>query len=332
MRILFFVTIQLVWLCNLVSNSYAQDAQFTQFFAARLWHNPAFTGIESQGSVLVGYRNQWSSLPGSFRTSILSADFRLGKTNHGLGLVVVQDNAGADWLQTNWYLGSYAYHLPISRKWQIGMGLQAGAVIRNFGIGGLVLQDQLRAGGGNSQDPLAGLNQQNTNFALNLAGLAYSDKLWAGISAANIIRQTIAGTDGSVWARRYMASFGMKIPLIKPSGQTNQRNKEPDIALMPAALFRVQGIGRQLDVGCYGQYQNVLAGLWYRGLPVINSKNGIIGQSALALHAGLRWEDFTFGYSYDINLTRIGAGNSHEIMAAYVFGRTSYQSMPCPRF
>lgn len=51
----------------LYSDANAQDPEFTQFYAAPVYTNPAMAGTGScngGGRVVLNYRNQWPSLPG----------------------------------------------------------------------------------------------------------------------------------------------------------------------------------------------------------------------------------------------------------------------------
>lgn len=53
---------------------YAQDPEFTQFYANPLYLNPAFAGSQRCPRVALNYRNQWPALSGTFVTSSASYD------------------------------------------------------------------------------------------------------------------------------------------------------------------------------------------------------------------------------------------------------------------
>ena len=55
----------------------AQDPQFSQFYAAPLYLNPAFAGSSQQGRVGLNYRNQWPGIDANFTTVSAFADFYL---------------------------------------------------------------------------------------------------------------------------------------------------------------------------------------------------------------------------------------------------------------
>jgi hypothetical protein len=60
----------IIGLCGLLTCMAAvgQDYQFTQFYAAPVNLNPAFTGNTTQSRLVMNYRNQWTAIPGAFVT------------------------------------------------------------------------------------------------------------------------------------------------------------------------------------------------------------------------------------------------------------------------
>jgi type IX secretion system PorP/SprF family membrane protein len=86
----------------------AQDPHFSQFFANRVYLNPAYAGLDPGWTVTMNYRNQWFGIPDgdistfnqSFRTYQVTADlqvpcmFGLDDVNGGFALSVFRDEAG----------------------------------------------------------------------------------------------------------------------------------------------------------------------------------------------------------------------------------------------
>src|SRR6267154_6308565 len=78
----------------------AQDAQFSQFYAAPLYLNPAFAGATGQARVGLNYRNQWPAIDANFNTISAYADFYIEEKNSGVGVIITKDREGLLGLQS----------------------------------------------------------------------------------------------------------------------------------------------------------------------------------------------------------------------------------------
>lgn len=91
-----------------------------QFFQNRYLANPAMAGFETGTRVNLGYRNQWSSIPGSPVDQNFTLDHRTNKV--GTGFSVINAKAG-DLSHTKVY-GTFSYALPLndgSSKFHFGL-------------------------------------------------------------------------------------------------------------------------------------------------------------------------------------------------------------------
>ena len=68
----------------------AQDPQFTQFYAAPTYLNPAFAGTTTQSRISGNYRLQWPGIPGAFRVENIAFDRYLPSINSGMGFLMTQ--------------------------------------------------------------------------------------------------------------------------------------------------------------------------------------------------------------------------------------------------
>lgn len=319
---------------------WAQDTQFTQFFAAPLYHNPAFTGANLNGRLAASYRHQWPALEGSFVSHLFSFDIFSPKQNSGFGFLIANDNAGVTRLRSTQVGALYAYRTPISPKWRLSAGANVGLGNRNINFNNLVFGDQLVQEGriGASVDPLKNAGDSKTYLDLSGGLLVYSKHMWLAVSAAHVNRPNQGlGERIEKLPVRYMLTAGMQIPL---DDETMLGIHQKPRVLTPAVLFKQQGPFRQVDLGFYVNYNPLLVGVWYRGLPVIQSVQGAFNHDAISVMLGLRQDNLTIGYSYDINLSGIAPvySGSHEISITYEFRTEALKKqsgpkthgLPCP--
>src|SRR5437870_11310543 len=87
----------------------AQDPQFSQFYAAPLYLNPAFAGSTNQGRAGVNYRNQWPAIDANFTTFSAFADFYLEDYNSGVGAILTRDYVNLVGVQNISFAAQYSY-------------------------------------------------------------------------------------------------------------------------------------------------------------------------------------------------------------------------------
>lgn len=108
-----------------MSKSQAQiDPLGSVYFQNQYLANPAMAGLKKGLRLNLGYRQQWSSMPGSPQTQSLTGDY--GFSNRvGLGINLYNDQAGL--LKQTRVMGTYAYHLPVGDEdQQLNFGLSLG--------------------------------------------------------------------------------------------------------------------------------------------------------------------------------------------------------------
>jgi type IX secretion system PorP/SprF family membrane protein len=121
----------------------AQDPQFSQFYAAPLYLNPAFAGSTQQGRVGMNYRNQWPSIDANFTTISAYADFYLEDYNSGLGAIFTRDYANVLGLQNTGFGIQYAYQLKITKNISLRPGVQVSVNSRSIDYTRLIFGDQI---------------------------------------------------------------------------------------------------------------------------------------------------------------------------------------------
>ena len=108
--ILYSVGILIFWVYAGLAK--AQDVQYSQFYAAPLYLNPALTGGSELTRIGVNYRNQWPGLDQSFNSYSFYIDHYVFDYNSGIGLIFNGNQESMANLSTNEIGLSYALQAP----------------------------------------------------------------------------------------------------------------------------------------------------------------------------------------------------------------------------
>lgn len=319
----------------------AQDAQFSQFYAMPLYLNPGFTGTAQQHRVNSIHRIQWPSLPKAFTTSAISYDYNMRHLNSGFGLMVQRDKAGTGGLMSTNVGGFYAYKIQLEKGWIISPGLQFSYTMRNLDFSQLTMHDQLAFNAGSlpsTSDPDVRKVQGVGYFDFGTGLLVYNKTTWFGASVyhLNEPNQSFIHQDDRLPAK-YSVHGGVRIPLYN-----GPMERERISSLAPSFIYKKQGEFQQLDLGMHFHYNPIMAGFWYRGVPLVKNDYDYLRQDAVSFLFGLRFDQFEVGYSYDFTVSSMGpaSGGSHEVAIMYQFNaakssrkvKRKEKFIPCPTF
>jgi hypothetical protein len=119
-------------LIGAVIEARSQDPQFSQFYAAPLYLNPAFAGSAESARVGINYRNQWPSYPTNFVTYSGYFDYFFEDYNSGVGILLLSDVEGLAGLKTNSVVLQYSYQLRITDNLIFRPGLQGSYTMQNI--------------------------------------------------------------------------------------------------------------------------------------------------------------------------------------------------------
>ena len=125
----------------------AQDAQFTQFYAAPTYLSPAFAGTSLQSRFSMIHRMQWPSIPGAFTTYAAAYDQYLSEAKSGIGVIMLHDRSGSGALRYSSVTAQYAYEIELKRKVYLRPALEFGFVNHAVDFSRLTFGDQLARGG-----------------------------------------------------------------------------------------------------------------------------------------------------------------------------------------
>lgn len=332
-----------------VSVSRAQDVHFTQFNAAPLTINPAFTGaFQGDWRASAVYRDQWRSALGNaaFKTYAASFDMPIIRDISvddylAAGIQVYNDQAGDLNLNNFSAMLSVAYHkfLGGDGKKALTVGLQGGYYQKSFDLSKAYFGDEFNEGywqqGTSMEYPY--LNTRVQGYVVN-AGLAWSHVISNNFSyvigaGVNNINQPLES-----FSKRPLAKdVGLGMRLTGQVGAIIGINER--FSLRPAVLYQSQATAMELIGGNEFHYKlgedydlptsvAVFLGGWYRY------------QDAIMVNAGVEWKGFRVGVAYDYNTsdlkTSTNGNGGFEIMIRYIkpslidFSRKLLY--PCARF
>ncbi|HNU43369.1 MAG TPA: type IX secretion system membrane protein PorP/SprF [Cyclobacteriaceae bacterium] len=322
------------------ANLLAQDPQFSQYYAAPLYLNPAFTGTSEDHRFIANYRNQWPNAAHGFVTYAFSYDVNLNHYNSGIGFLATVDQAGTAGMRSSQLNFLYSYKWNVLSKWVISAGLNFGYASRSIDLNRLIFGDQLQfdSDGNVPTDDQALFNLGNTHyFDFNSGVLAYNKNFWFGFSAShlNTPNRSLIDQEAEVPVK---TSFhgGVRIPLYG-----GPFKKEHISVLAPSFVYKKQGHFDQLDLGLHFLYDPIMMGVWYRGIPLQQNVKDNISQDAMVVVLGFQFERIELGYSYDFTVSELGpmSGGAHEVavkykleMAAQIKTKRKDKFIPCPTF
>lgn len=327
----------------------AQDPQFSQFYAAPLYLNPAFAGSTGQARIGTNYRNQWPAINANFNTISAFGDFYVESKNSGVGVIINHDREGLLGLQSTSIGAIYAYELKITKGLSFRPGVQASIYNRSINFDKLTFGDQFNAATGQvvSSRSVEGLNSGQSKFFpdFTFGGLFYSKNGWFGVTAAHITQpnQSLAGQPDNL-PRKISAHAGWKFYLTPGTMGQGFYHKASERSITPTFQYRHQGQFDQMDLGVYYTFEPIIIGTWYRGIPFRNV-NGIINNESVVLLIGFTKKGdkdiLNIGYSYDYTISKLGpsSGGAHEFSIVYSWSTRDPRKppkdklfIPCPDF
>ena len=168
-------------------NLFAQDPEFTQFYANPLYLNPAFAGTARCPRVNLNYRNQWPAISGTYVTYSASYDQHFDALAGGLGLLVTNDKAGQGTLTTTNVAAMYSYQLNINREFSMKFGFQAAYFQKSIDWSKLTFGDMIdeRRGFVYNTNEVPGLSKKS-NVDLSVGLLGYSKRYFFGFAAHHL--------------------------------------------------------------------------------------------------------------------------------------------------
>jgi type IX secretion system PorP/SprF family membrane protein len=329
----------------------AQDIHFSQFYLSPLNLNPALTGVMNCNSrITANYRNQWASIlkANAFSTYSVSYDTKIpvGRYDYwGIGGTFWGDRAGSSEFQTLQarLSGSYAKRMGGYRQKShyLVAGMDAGVSQRSIDPGRLLWGSQWDGRGGGDPNLPSGEAIFRDNFMfmdLNAGLLWFSTwdaetNFYIGGAFHHINRANVTFYDNS----QFSAPLYSRI-----TGHAGGEFMLTDrIGMVPGVITMFQGPSWQLNTGTSVKFllgnsrfnhQAFHLGTWVR---VANRPNGQLVDAAI-LSTRFDNNNFTLGFSYDVNLSSLQAVSNNngafEFALQYKLCGNERRGVYCPNF
>ncbi len=321
-----------------------QDIQFSQFYTAALYQNPAFAGSAHFDRAMFHQRLQWPKLDGKYTTSMFSYDKFFRRYSSGFGLMVLQDFQGASNISSTEVHFQYAYEVFLNSKFTFRPGIQLGVGQRYLNYNDFVFPRNLDDNGFIPGSSKPESNNRIIYPDVSSGALVYSDNLWIGYSAHHINRpnQSFLG-DIIKYPIKHAFTGGYKILMHKHLNLNYQGEDPINFTITPTFHYKFQGKSDQLDLGIYAMYDWLVLGFWYRGIPFKTyEKLSYLNNESYVALGGVRFGKFTVNYSYDFSVSKIGwigqTGGAHEINLTFINQnkqkkkKKTMKRLPCPDF
>ena len=328
----------------------AQDIHFSQFYLSPLNLNPALTGVMNCNVRLVAnYRNQWSSVlqQNAFNTYSASYDQRIavGRYDYfGIGGTFWGDKAGESEFATLQGKLSASYSKKLggyrSKAHYLVFGAEIGLTQRsvqfqnlrwgNQGIGGMF--------DGTIDPGETGFTDPNLIYADVSAGLLWftilddASNFYIGGAYHHLNRADQSFNDQNF--EQLYSKF-----TIHAGGEFLLNSK---IGLLPGVVTFFQGPSFQLNTGTSLKFllgnsrtnsQSFQIGAWMR---ISNHFQESVTADAFILSTKFDYNDFSFGFSYDINVSSLSAASNSqgafEFSTVYKICGSEKRSVYCPNF
>lgn len=309
----------------------AQDYNMSQILDMHTFLNPANAGLNSNIMAGLAYRQQWSNISKPFSTAILDINGRIltqGTTGSalGLGLLVINDVAGVNKLNTLNAQLALMGKVLINEKQNISAGVLGGIMQRKIG-GDLTWSDQYDDYGYNPAIPGDVLKTDKRLVPDVGAGLQWS--YGRGSS-------TLSSND-ALGIQLGMVFYHLNKPDIGFQEKNDQRYirglfhgtigigiKNTPLQLNPQWLVQFQGPSRMYYTGAKIKYllqeQSKYTGFLFSRC--LNVGGYYRFNDAVVMLLQIEWDNFAFGISYDVTVSdlsaKAGSQGSFEVNFKYI--------------
>lgn len=294
---------------------YCQDFHFSNLHENLFKLNPAMITHTKKLTINLSYRNQW---PGTsdfinYDGGIFYSSERLKSTG---GLHILNDNQGKGIINTTTIALFYAYKTKVGRQFDFAAGLNGSYNIYNANFSELEYENM-----GSPNIPV----NENLKFFDFSAGVEFgiNEQTWLGISVSHITN--IAASSHLSLNRKFNFSYSGRYNLNSSYGQQ-------EIYIEPLVVASIQNKFTELLYGGRIKYEIIYGGIYLR-------QNFKFQMDALIILLGTSFKNWSFFYTYDINLSGVNSRftklAAHEVTFLYDLEykekRNKKRAIKCPK-
>ncbi len=322
----------------------AQDIHFTQFKAAPLILNPAFTGnFSGQFRASAIYRDQWRSVTSPFKTYAVSVDAPLvNDLSHddylAGGLQLYNDRAGDGNLSNLSVLASVAYHKFLGTKQDktLSVGFQGGYSQKSIDLTKLYFPNEFNNGGFDPGTSGEAMNNKVSYVTIN-AGIAWSHAVSSGFGYTIGVGANNLNQPQESLRKQRNSDVGLGMRYTAQVGA--QAFLSEKFSLRPAVLYQSQATATELVAG--NEFHLIVGNPEFRDFTTAVFLGGYYrSNDAIMVNAGVEFKGLRVGVSYDYNTSNLKTASNgnggFEISLTYIapdpldFARKLIY--PCSRF
>jgi type IX secretion system PorP/SprF family membrane protein len=293
----------------------AQDASFSQPYAAPLYLNPAYSGVAEFSRIGASFRYQWAQLGEPYTTTSFYADHYFSGFKSGVGFSAVSDRQAGGAMVNSVVGASYAYNLRLAEKTFMRFGIQASLGVASANAAKLVFPDMLNPSGAVlSTEPYA--SEQRTYFDMAVGGVFSHGIFFAGAAMHHLMGSPSVEVLGQpvVTPRKLTLHAGCNIPVSMgnsySSGRYYQSSEDDALTLSPNIIYWMQGVYSAYAAGAYANVRGFSLGFFYKS--EVGSSTNFFSAAA-----GYGTNLFSLMYSFDFGKlsseTKSYMPDTHEI-------------------
>ena len=312
--------ILLILLVSSLQN-YSQDVIFSQNFLVPETISPSFTGAIRSTKTGSVSRSQWRNSALKITSNFAFVDTWFEGFKSGLGVSFLNQKESGSSYTFNQVNLNFAMAFEISDTWYFRPSVSAGLGNKNYGFQNLLLEDQIDLNNNfintSTIDPIL-LKAQRSFLDFSTSVLFNNEDSWVGLTLKHLNKPNISLTQNGEVPLDVFLSVHTKyyIPLLE-NYRTWFASKSKIFVL---SNYMQQGAYNRFDLGLQYIFEDQMSfGMMVATIPSKNTEETSTINS-ISTFAGIRWQGFRFGYSYDINTTElVNTSGIHEFSVSYDF-------------